>query len=246
MGYEGKGVFAYLNPAMIPYTLQFVTSAKDRKQHLMKPEDLIIKAFDIARHRIYVIFFNRTQAPGIAESWGLTGLGVSTRGAEIFLKSINSMVEVPLALEKLPAPTFTPESWAHTGLRERINGLLHRAAIEPDKVQCEPKDVFLFPTGMAAVYHSTTAALAHRPGAGVVVGLVFASTYSHIARYTGSEFKHVKTAAKESIDELEIWLEEETKAGRTVSFLLVEFPGNPILDTPDLPRLKKLVSPFCL
>lgn len=242
LGMEGKGCMFYLNPIMVPYTCRHV-SLEHRKEHVMKLEDLTWKVVDVAGHRLFAVLYNPMQTHGILLSWGQPGLGISIRGAEGLLKGVATMEEVPLDdLANPPKPTFTPESWAHTGLRERINELIHRAAIDPAMVTCEPKDVFLYPTGMGAVYCATNLLVEHRPGTAVVLGTVFHNTHHHLFEEAPNGFKHVGKVDKESVDSMEVWLEEEKEAGRPVSFAIVEFPGNPTLDTVDLPRLKKLVS----
>ena len=131
LGMEGKGCMLYLNPIMIQYTLRHV-SLEHRKEHVMKPEDLTWKVVDVAGHRLFAVFYNPMQTHGIILSWGQPGLGISIRGAEGLLKGAATMEEVPMDdLANPPKPTFTPESWAHEGLRARIIELLHRATIDP-------------------------------------------------------------------------------------------------------------------
>lgn len=239
---EGKGCMFYLNPIMIPYTLGHVSN-EHRKEHVMKAEDVTWKVVDVAGHRLYAALYNPMQTHGIILSWGQPGLGISIRGAEGLLKGVESMEEVPMTdFANPPKPTWTPENWAHEGLRERINELLHRAPVDPTKVACQSKDVFLYPSGMAAIYHTTNLLLEYRPGTAVVLGILFHNTHHHLQEENPNGFKHVGMVDKESIDNMEAWLEEEKVAGRQVSFAMVEFPGNPTLDTPDLLRLKKLVS----
>lgn len=231
----------YLNPIAIPYTRGHATS-KRRGEFAIKAEDLQFKCVEVAGHRIYAMLYEPAHGKAVMETWGNPGIGLSIRGAEMLLKGVDTMVEIPCDFENPPEPTFTPEGPGHEGIRERIIELLHRAPIDPNNVKCEPKDVFLFPTGMAAVYHTTNRILEYRPGTAVILGVVFHNTYHHMIEEAPQGFKHVGKVDKEGIDELEAWLEEETKADRKVSFVLTEFPGNPNLETPDLSHLKKLVS----
>jgi cystathionine gamma-synthase len=152
------------------------------------------------------------------------------------------MIEVSFDLDNPPTPTFTPESVAHQELREQINELVHHGAIDPSNITCQPKDVFLYPTGMGAIFHVTNLLLDHNPGTAVLVGVVFHNTFHHFVEESPHGFKHIGKVDNEAIDGMEIWLETEKSAGRAVSFVLVEFPGNPTLDSVNLPRLKKLVS----
>jgi cystathionine gamma-synthase len=240
VGIEGKGVMTYLNPIMIPYTRRHI-SLEYRREHVMKPEDLTIKIFDVAGHRVYAVLYNPAQTFGIIQSWGQPGIGISIRGAEELLKGVDAMAEVPFQPDNLPAPTFTPESWAHAGLRDRVNELVHRAAIDPAAVRCKSKDVFLFPTGMAAIYHTTNLLLEQRPGTAVVLGVVFHNTHHHLHEESSNGFKHFGKVDEDGIDGMESWLEGKKGAGRPVSFVIVEFPGNPTLDCVNLHRLKRLV-----
>lgn len=242
MGIEGKGIMTYLNPSMIPYTLRYITHA-NRGPHLMKAEDVTFKVADVAGHRVYLVIYNQAQTFGILESWGNPGINISIRGGEQLLKGIDSMVEVPFKLDNLPEPTFTPENWAHEGLRQRVNELIHHAAIDPAKVTCSPKDVFLYPSGMGAISQSTNIIMQSHPGTAVVLGVVFHNTHHHLVEESPKGFKHIGKVDKEAIDGMEAWLEEEKVAGRKVSFVIVEFPGNPTLEAVDLVRVKKLVSP---
>jgi cystathionine gamma-synthase len=100
---------------------------------------------------------------------------------------------------------------------------------------------------MGAVYSTTNLLLEYRPGTAVVLGVVYHNTHHHLFEEAPNGFKHFGTVDEKSINSLGTWLEEEREAGRSVSFAMVEFPGNPTLDAVDLPRLKKLVSrPFLL
>jgi hypothetical protein len=54
--------------------------------------------------------------------------------------------------------------------------------------------------------------------------------------------KHFGKVDEQGLTLFENWLKEERQGGRTVSYVFVEVPGNPTLETPDTHRLKKLVS----
>ena len=208
----------------------------------MKPEDIELRCVDVAGHRLYLILYNRMQTPGIMLTWGNAGLGLSIRGAEQLLKDVDGVKEVPYdGQQPPPTPTWTPEGPAHQGLRERISSILHRAAIDPSKVTCKPEDVYLYPTGMGSVYQTSNLLLKYRPGTIVVIGIVFHNTHHHLVEECPNGIKHFGAVDESGLDKLEAWLAEEAQAGRPVSYGFVEIPGNPCLDTPDLPRLKKLV-----
>lgn len=227
---------------MWEFTPHHVASKHRDPETAAKPEDLEFRCVDVAGHRLFLVLFDPAKTLGVMLSWGNPGLGLSVRGAEMLLPGIEGMVEVPC--EPVPEPTWTPEGPAHQGLKERIVELLQHAAIDPAKITCTPKDVYLYPTGMGAVFHTTNLLLEYRPGTVVVAGIAFHNTYHHLVEESPHGWKHNGRVDKQGLDDLEAWLEGEKAEGRMVSYVLVEAPGNPTLDTPDLPRMKKLVRPL--
>ncbi|KPM34406.1 hypothetical protein AK830_g12165 [Neonectria ditissima] len=240
----GKSALVYLNPEMWPHTRRHI-ALEGRGPHRMDTEDVTLKVVDIAEHRVYAVLYEPKNTFGVILTWGSPGLGISIRGSEELLRGVDGMKEVVFeGNNHLPAPTWTPEGSAHQGLRERINELLHRSPIDPDNVRCTPSDVFLYPTGMAAIYHTTNMLISYRPGTIVIVGVVFHNTHHHLIEECPHGFKHFGLVDDEGIDRFEDWLETERQAARPVSYVFVEIPGNPNLDTPDLVRLKSLSEKY--
>ncbi|UPK99561.1 hypothetical protein LCI18_010496 [Fusarium solani-melongenae] len=243
VGQEGKAALVYLNPAVWPYTVRHIT-LDSRGKHRMKAEDVSLRCVEIAGHRVYTIFVEPQYMPTMMLTWQNPGLGISIRGAEHLLKGVASIKEVSIESDVLPVPTWTPEGPAHQGIRERIVELLQRAPLDTDKIKCTPEDVFLYPTGMAAIFHSSNLLMEHRPGTIVVLGIIFHNTYHHLIEECPHGWKHFGKVDNEGLSVMEEWLEEEKKAGRPVSYVFVEIPGNPTLDTPDMYRLKKLTEKY--
>lgn len=233
----------YLDPIMWKYTAGHVSHAL-RKDALISPDKLTFKVVDVGGHRLYAVLFEPQYTKSLMLSWGTPGIGISIRGAEQLVEKMDTMVEVPFeSQDSPPAPTWTPEGPAHEALRERIVGFLRHGAIDLDKVKCQTKDVFLYPTGMAAVFCAKNLLQEYRPGlVNVELGIVFHNTHELLHEESPGGWKHVPKVDKEAIDGLEEWLEKQKSEGGGATFVIVEFPGNPTLDTPDLPRLMKLVS----
>ena len=242
IGAEGKIIYTYLDPELWEYSLRHITSPK-RGPFVLKKEDADFRILDVGNHRLYVAIFEPEQLPGHMFTWAASGCGLSIRCAEDLLKDVDNMKEVDFEdVEDPPPPTFTPETEHHFNLKHRIDELVHHAAIDPDSVQSSPKDVFLYPTGMAAIYRTSSTILDYRPGTIVILGIIFNNTFTFLQEECPQGSKHFGRTDDETLDQLETWLEEEKKAERPVSYLFVEFPGNPLVDSVDLVRLKKLVS----
>ena len=193
----------YLDPVMWKYTAHHVAH-KQRKEHAISADELTFKVVDVAGHRLYAVIFEPQHAKALIASWGTPGIGISIRGAEQLLEKINSAVEVPFeSIESPPEPTWTPEGPAHDALRKRIAKLLERAAIDPDKAKARPEDVFLYPTGMAAVFTATGVLQDYRPGlVNVELGITFHNTHEYLREESPGGWKHIATVDKEALDGL--------------------------------------------
>ncbi|KAF4455468.1 hypothetical protein F53441_2258 [Fusarium austroafricanum] len=245
LGHSDKAALVYLNPAIWPHTLRHITH-ENRGEKRMTTQDVTLKCVDIAGHRVYAILVDPMAMPAMVLTWRNPGLGLSVRGAEDLLNSIDTIKDVSFKVGKdpIPSPTWAPESEAHDALRERIVELLHRAPIDADKVKCAPNDVFLYPTGMAAIFHSSNLLTKHRPGTIVVLGIIFHNTYHHLLEECPQGITHFGKVDDEGLSAFENWLKQEKEDGRPVSYAYVEVPGNPTLESPDTCRLKRLSEEY--
>lgn len=211
----------------------------ERKEHAISPDQLIFKAVDIADHRLYAVLFEPQHAQTLSRTWGTTGLNISIRGAERLLKGIDAAVEVPYKVgDAVPKPTWTPEGPAHEQLRQRLVDVFHHGAIDPGKVKCQAKDVFLYPSGMGGIFQSKNVVQEYLPGGtSVVLGITFLDTYRILHEESPGGFKHFGLVDEKAIDDFETWLE----GGVKVTCVIVEIPGNPTIESSDLKRLKQLV-----
>lgn len=229
--------------------MRHIASSKRPPGAVLNAEEVDFRCVDIAGHRLFITLFDPAKAAGIFLTWKSSGLGLSIRGAELLLSGVDEVKEVPygpLEDKLAPKPTWTPERAAHRGLRGRIVQLLQHAAIDPAKVaDVGPQHVYLYPTGMAAIFHTTNLLVEYRKGTSVVAGIAFQDTYRHLIEESPYGWKHNGLIDEQGLNELEAWLQVERTEGRLVSYVFVEFSGNPTPDTVNLPRLKKLVSP-CL
>ncbi|KAL2016534.1 hypothetical protein VTK56DRAFT_3428 [Thermocarpiscus australiensis] len=202
--------------------------------------------------RLFVVAYPLAHAPGALGVWQNHGIGISTRLAAALLPAAAEAGRVrvldfracarDVTVGKLPAGTFLPEGEAHRGLRARIaelvGGLEHGVVGE--------RDVFLYQTGMAAVYRLHRALMeARRGGAVVVLGSVFHNTW-HLFSENEDGFKHFGRCDARSgvMEALEAYLAAEREAGRKVAYVFAEFPSNPILVSVDLRRLREVADKY--
>lgn len=243
-------VLPFVNPDIF-VRAQVNAFSPNRKDKKLSPADLSFKVVDVHGVRLYIVIFPMDKGPGIIGVWQSPGTGVSTRLAEYLLPHIDTLKEVPfdtpgdgdVSAEKVPPPTWLPEGEAHGKLREKITELLHRGALQPDKVKVKPDDVYLFPTGMASIYRAYDMVTRWRRGTIVALGSIFHNTW-HLFNDSPEVFKHFGAcdASGNALEELESYLQGEAKDGRKISFVFLEFPSNPILVSADLNKLHRLVS----
>jgi cystathionine gamma-synthase len=258
---EGHFAFPFLEPGMFPFAQEYAYS-QHRKEHRLTPGDLGYRIVDISEGnktvRLYLVVFPLAKADGVALVWGNPGVGISTRLAEALLPAVDAgkVTPVPwdagddsqpLDLRNVPKPTELPEGGAHAKLRERIVGYWKRAAVTPEKADLvTTNDVLLFPTGMASIFRLHQALMRWRSGKVVPLGSIFHNTW-HLHEEAPQGFKHFGRLERsgKALDEFEAYLEGEAQAGRkSVTYVFVEFPSNPIVVSADLKRLKSLADKF--
>ncbi|CCC05181.1 unnamed protein product [Sordaria macrospora k-hell] len=158
--------------------------------------------------RLYLVIYPLDKAKGIKGIWTDPGVGISTRLAEVLLPLVGNSEDPeqgsqeqfkvlewsatasdflpgsttttgPLTEKDVPPPTHLPESSAHEKLRERIVTLCQRLPRDPEIAnRLTPNDVFLYTTGMAAVFRLQEALFKMgRKGPVVALGAVFHSTF---------------------------------------------------------------------
>ncbi|QUC20422.1 uncharacterized protein UV8b_04663 [Ustilaginoidea virens] len=245
VGLEEKACMMYLDPVMWRYTKSHVAHEL-RREHAISPDRLTLKVVDVAGHRLYCVLYDPQHSRALMLSWGTPGLGLSIRQAEYLLDRVDTMVEVSFDDENAPPrPTWAPEGPDHEPLRQRINDLVHHGAIDPEKVKSQSKDVFLYPSGMAAVFTAKIILQDYRPNrTNVELGMVFHNTHELLREESPGGWKHFGSVDSEGLEMLETWLEKEEAEGRGATFVIVEFPSNPTLESPDLPRLKRMSERF--
>ncbi|KAF5969276.1 cystathionine beta-lyase [Fusarium coicis] len=153
------------------------------------------------------------------EFWQHTGFDISSRRATYWLENapfLNRGRELPDAI--LPVQEAKE---AKVAIQQRIADSF---STEDNKL--EKSDVLLYPTGMSAISH--------------IHDII--SLYTTTTKKTIAIFGYVTNKPGTQHD-LET-LEEELAAGLELCALFTEFPGNPLLGSVDLERIKRLSDKF--
>lgn len=101
-------------------------------------------------------------------------------------------------------------------------------------------DVFLFPTGMSAIYNTHRMLLALRGQAkSVMFGFPYTDTLKVLEKFGPGAVFYGNGSGADLED-----LEQRCEAGERFLALFCEFPGNPLLKTPDLQRIRQLADKY--
>lgn len=194
--------------------------------------------------RLYACFFPLENVPQAIIFWRLTGMGISSRLAEDVLEHIDSLRRIP----SLTTSSFkhSPESLAAVAMAElqgRIAHLLERARIDgPRNVLVSSSDVYLYQTGMAAIYHCNQL-VSQSWGAleSIVFGFPYELTLKMVQTY-GRSCKFYGLGTPEELDELENYLAQDSRERETPRAVWCECASNPLLRTVDFDRLRRLAN----
>jgi cystathionine gamma-synthase len=156
---------------------------------------------------IWAAYFPRQQLPVARAYWQHTGRLLSTRAAEDWLNG--GVLQAPdRDLEKTFADRLAEWSGAPAS------------------------HIHLHPSGMAAIYAAFQCVRRRRPqGQLVMFGFPYTDTLKILQKY-GVDHVFFTRGDAEDLRQLQALLDSETVAG-----IFCEFPGNPLLNTPDLPAL---------
>lgn len=200
-----------------------------------------VRAFHF-RTRLWAVVFPLRNMEAALPFWQDPGTGISARIAKDCLDRYHLVKPVDdLTDHEAGLPLDNP---AFEIVKSRIAGHLNRSPISVRPRSVASTDVFLYPTGMAAIYHlqrylSRSDAF---PGSTILFGFAFHST-PHVYQQYSSSFKWFGRG-NDDLDDLEAFCASETEVGRSIQALWTEFPSNPNLRVHDLKRLRALADKY--
>ncbi|OGM50583.1 hypothetical protein ABOM_000775, partial [Aspergillus bombycis] len=182
--------------------------------------------------------------------WRQSGDGISSRHAEYALSQLDRL---EAAEDSIIYHTPHPKSVERLCTAARVNSSTEEmmfirsfiAELATSQRCGKPTahDVFLFPKGLSAIY-AVSRALRSMSLCGqdsiVVYGFPYSETVKCIELSGWSKFTLHGHGSKEELDQLETSLAN----GERISALFCEFPSNPQLKSPDLPRLRALADQY--
>ncbi|KAL8706069.1 MAG: hypothetical protein Q9201_000834 [Fulgogasparrea decipioides] len=197
---------------------------------------------EISTLRLYAVSFPETSLKQAMIFWRLTGLGISSRLAEDCLESLDGPRAVAVA-EALALKEHN-SSQAFTLIRTRIAKILNNSS-RSQRVNraTADDDVYLYPSGMAAIYYLHQTLFSWRSTPSVVFGFPYELTLKMLDTY-GSDCKFFAFATNKELGKLQAHLEAQSLGGRGVQAIWCECPSNPLLRTPDFDRLRQLADQY--
>ncbi|KAK0203992.1 pyridoxal phosphate-dependent transferase [Desarmillaria ectypa] len=208
---------------------------------------------------LYAVLFPSSSLPRAMSFWVYTGTGISTRLAEQCLSA--------LPAESLDTSTMTmplaPHSWrnsefynvhrplesgaeAKTVIRKLFSGIVNEG---PENIRGVPyvstDDVYLYSTGMNAIWnvHLMVLHTQSKETKCAALNLLYSHTHDVLENW-GPGYHFFSNG---SIDDLETLLALEYARNPSqppISALYFDFPANPLLRSPDVPRLRKLADQY--
>ncbi|CUM66105.1 uncharacterized protein PRCAT00003760001 [Priceomyces carsonii] len=133
---------------------------------------------------------------------------------------------------------------AKAALRKRICGNVEDSAGEANSERSghlDPSDVYLYPSGMASIFHAHNTLLhVLSPKKSVCFGFPYVDTLNILKKF-GPGVHFLGLGDDKSLDELE----DNLVNGKVdIMALFCECPSNPLLKTPNLKRIRKLADQY--
>ncbi|ERF72327.1 hypothetical protein EPUS_06083 [Endocarpon pusillum Z07020] len=186
---------------------------------------------------LYAVAYPEHLFPQAKSFWQHTGRGISSRYATYWLE--NAQFLQHSRLKSFSTPCGLPIKEADSAkviLRKRIATLS-----STDTVHVRLENVYLYPTGMSSVCNIADKLQKLNTGRSdgcrvAVFGFLYVDTFKVLSRVYGFEYSLYGHASPSEIETLE----SELAIGVRIDALFTEFPGNPLLRSPDLKRLHEL------
>ncbi|KAJ5333007.1 Pyridoxal phosphate-dependent transferase major region subdomain 2 [Penicillium brevicompactum] len=200
---------------------------------------------------IHAIIFPSEYFSAAFLCWIHTGDGISPRHAAFCLTGLDYLQSISInpAFCTASPKTLTVKGEhvpsLHTSgvverdcIKEEIATLVQSEDLE--QVPPSPSDVFLYPGGMAAVNAVARVVGDLEINTGV---FAFGWLYTETMKVLEHRWPDITTYKRSGDNELD-QLEASLRAGTEINALWVDVPSNPLLVTPDMPRIRRLANEY--
>jgi len=202
-----------LNPDPDRQALPFPTAANADHQRtylLTQQPDLSIDI--VETHSIHLVLFPATAADLAKQGWQLLGEGLSSRHAEAILN------QNPISDPHLPAEQIRQQLATYT--------------------QTDARNIYLFPSGMAALHAALRSIQTLHPGRGFAqFGFPYGDTLKLLEKLNKTPTRFYPYGDHQDLNHLKADTTAQPIAG-----LFTEFPSNPLLASVDLEQLRTLAD----
>ena len=233
---------------------KFATTPSPGKQDPVAPHLTSIRAIEVVLDHatyedcthdsimnLYAVFCPQGQSQLFSEFWRLVGTGISSRLAEHCVKHMDVLQDVTGTVQERPLVS----RWRDPSYRkicQRIVDFSSRAPVgEESREVVARDDVYLYQTGMAAIYHAQDLLNHCYGGESVMFGFPYELTLKLLETY-GPPVKFYPFGSDEELDQLETFLTTSRQSGKPVQAIWCECASNPLLRTPDLRKLRALAN----
>ncbi|KAM0243803.1 hypothetical protein ACHAPO_000663 [Fusarium lateritium] len=184
---------------------------------------------------IYAVVYPRELAAEAKAFWQHTGFGVSSRRATHWLES------APFLNRDNESPTCRLQSEEASDAKVRVQKRIARL-FSTETNNLDTDDVFLYPSGMSSISHIADTIVHLKTDKKMTVaifGFLYVDTFKVLSKIYGFDCKLYGATPSDLYT-----LEADLAGGLQLSALFTEFPGNPLLGSVDLERLKKLAFDY--
>lgn len=235
-------VFAFASRAAAQRCADYISKMKHGSSRLVE----IMSDEGPVRTTIYALFFSSEDLDAAKLYWRVGGDGITSRCSEYLLAyspicggTSDKQAEYQKALEtqRINLTSFEEKKLI---IKERIA----KQSAKTSGIGVKETDVYLYNSGMSAIFQAQLLAFyvqdAEKRGIkSVLFNVPFRDTLTAMDDW-GYGFQFLFNGSEAELDELEAQL----KDGQLISMLLCEVPSNPLLHTPNMPRIRSLADQY--
>ncbi|GAB5361782.1 hypothetical protein AAMO2058_000741900 [Amorphochlora amoebiformis] len=196
---------------------------------------------------IYAVIFPSGARDAVLKFWQHFGFVISSRWAEAILRehTCEKNSDFPTVDHRLVRAQTMPTTWGQDDTEYCTKPLecsikaktLVKQRLAAEASNCDPEDVYLYSSGMAAISSSLLAAQKMNPGCkSIQLGFPYLDVYK-IQTVWGPGSHFISDMNPNWLDQVKNIVQTEQ-----LSSVVIEFPGNPLLQTPDIMALSAILK----